>query len=155
MTTLYLVRHGHAKSDRDDPSRPLTDQGRAGVITVAIFLAEHHVPIGAILHSGKTRAQQTAEILADHLNPPAPPRQVDHLTPGADPLIWATRLSELDDASMLVGHLPYLDRLAGHLLCKNPDAELLAFETGAVLCLNQYEPDQWAIQWMVSPALLR
>lgn len=155
MTTLYLVRHGQAKSDQDDPHRPLTDHGRAAVTTVAVFLAQHHIPVGKILHSGKTRARQTAEILAGHLNPTGAPEAVENLTPGADPLIWAKRLRELDDASMLVGHLPYLDKLAAHLLCKNQEQELLAFEAGAVLCLSQYETERWAIRWMVSPALLK
>jgi len=60
---LYLVQHGEAKREEEDPSRPLTENGRREVEIVAKFLSEAGIKIDKILHSGKLRAAQTAEIL--------------------------------------------------------------------------------------------
>ncbi|MGH8554307.1 MAG: histidine phosphatase family protein [Gammaproteobacteria bacterium] len=47
-----------------DPDRPLTDTGRRDIERLAKFLNAAKVRVSRIIHSGKTRAQQTAEILA-------------------------------------------------------------------------------------------
>ena len=62
---LYLVQHGEAKSKDEDEKRPLTDQGRQGVERVAAFLKGAGVETKRVIHSGKLRAEQTAEILAN------------------------------------------------------------------------------------------
>lgn len=153
--SVYLVRHGEAKSEHEDPSHPLTEHGITTVTAVAAFLEEHKVPVGKILHSGKTRAQQTAEILAGRLGATGALQAADNLTPTADPRIWADRLLTLEDGSMLVGHLPHLGKLASHLLCQDPEKEIITFQTGTVLCLGQDESGTWAIRWMVTPDLLQ
>jgi len=59
---VYLVRHGKAKSKEEDPERHLTERGAEEVRRVARFLAAAGIQVSKILHSGKTRARQTAEI---------------------------------------------------------------------------------------------
>ena len=71
---VYLVQHGQALSDEQDPQRPLSDEGRAEVTKVAEFLGARQSrlidpPITKVCHSGKLRARQTAEILGRHLCP--------------------------------------------------------------------------------------
>ncbi len=62
---LYLMQHGKARPKEEDPDRSLSDEGRAEVGRVAGFLAKTDVVRSLpILHSGKTRARQTAEGLA-------------------------------------------------------------------------------------------
>ena len=65
---LYLVQHGEAKSEEEDPSRGLTDKGFRDVARVALFCREQVVQPVRIHHSGKKRAQQTAQVFSDHLN---------------------------------------------------------------------------------------
>lgn len=60
---LYLVQHGEALSKEQDTKRSLSEQGRREVERMANFLATAGVRVARICHSGKLRAQQTAEIL--------------------------------------------------------------------------------------------
>jgi len=64
-----------------------------------------------IMHSGKLRAAQTAEMLAgrlgmDHAEP------VPDLEPMADPGIWSAHFEAMYEDVMIVGHLPHVGRLA-------------------------------------------
>jgi phosphohistidine phosphatase SixA len=61
---LYLVQHGAAKTEAEDPQRGLTDEGRQTVERIAQFLAPLRLALDRIEHSDKLRARQTAEILA-------------------------------------------------------------------------------------------
>lgn len=72
---FYLVQHAEAKREEEDPSRPLTDRGRKESIKVASYAARIGVRIEKIIHSGKLRALQTAEIMTEHLNPPGGDRE--------------------------------------------------------------------------------
>ena len=60
---LYLVQHGDAVPKDVDSDRPLSDGGRADIERLTEWLSIHNAQIAQILHSGKTRAKQTAEIL--------------------------------------------------------------------------------------------
>ena len=64
---VYLVQHGKSLPKEVDPDRGLTDQGRAEVERVASKAREIGLSIALIIHSGKTRALKTAEILAARL----------------------------------------------------------------------------------------
>jgi len=66
---LYLVRHGEAYPETVDPSRPLTDKGKSETQKIANCLKQTQINIDLIVHSGKKRAEQTAEILKNALNP--------------------------------------------------------------------------------------
>ena len=61
---LYLMQHGQATTETEDPERPLTDAGRAAVQRVAKRARAAGVRIGGCLHSGKLRAEQTAQLLS-------------------------------------------------------------------------------------------
>ncbi len=56
LRIIYLVQHGEAKSEKEDPSRPLTDKGKADVEATAKLLTKLGVTVDKIIHSGKTRA---------------------------------------------------------------------------------------------------
>src|SRR5258708_30642177 len=60
---LYLMQHGQATTETADPERPLTDAGRAAVQRVAKRARAADVRISGCLHSGKLRAEQTAQLL--------------------------------------------------------------------------------------------
>lgn len=150
---LYLVQHGEARSKEEDPERPLSEKGVADVSKVASFLGKMKIPLENISHSGKARAAQTANILKEHVNPRVRPLESDGLAPMDEPDIWAARLEGVDADTMLVGHLPHMGRLASVLLCGDPEAAVVAFRMGGVLCLGKQEGG-WAIQWMVIPGMV-
>ena len=66
---LYLVQHGEAKPESEDPERPLTDRGEETVRRMAAWAAQVGLKVDEIRHSGKRRAEQTASLLAERLSP--------------------------------------------------------------------------------------
>jgi phosphohistidine phosphatase len=149
---LYLIQHGKAKSEAQDPDRPLTDEGRREVEAVLLStLRFGRVGMARVLHSGKRRARETAEIVADRLD--AQVEEVDGLDPGDDPAIWAGRLTSQDRDLVLVGHLPHLSRLASRLLCGDPDRDVVRFANGGIVALEG-EGHQWSVRWAISPELV-
>ena len=82
---LYLVQHGDALPEQVDPERPLSAKGRRDVEAVARLLASTGTRAVRVAHSGKLRAQQTAEVLAAALAPAAVPETMTGLNPN-DPV---------------------------------------------------------------------
>lgn len=150
---LYLVRHGEAKSEKEDPERALTDKGLAGVLKVARYARTNGVRVSAIFHSPKTRARQTAQLFAEQLKPEKGMDQSDNLLPMDDPGLWAHRLAGMKEDIMLVGHLPYLVRLAGLLVCGDTERTLVDLGTASIVCLNRMDGG-WAIAWMMAPEMI-
>ncbi|HAS54733.1 MAG TPA: hypothetical protein DCS42_11745 [Nitrospiraceae bacterium] len=79
----------------------------------------------------------------------------DGLDPMDEPGIWMSRLDEEKQPIMLVGHLPYMGRLASVLLCGNSEKETITFTAGSMLCLHRSTEGAWTVQWMITPAMLR
>jgi len=79
------MQHGEAELEEVDPARPLTPLGREEVARVARVARKMGVRVELILHSGKLRALETAEILARELGPEIEVRQADGLAPKDDP----------------------------------------------------------------------
>jgi phosphohistidine phosphatase len=150
----YLVQHAKALAKQQDPDRPLTDEGRAELSRVAAFAAHSgQVHIGRIWNSGKTRAAQSAQILADALMPPLGVRSAEEMDPGDPPHLWGERLPEMSQDVMLVGHMPHLSRLASLLLTGDPEREAVRFENGGIVCL-EYDGQRWSLGWAVTPSLI-
>jgi len=149
---VYLVQHGLAKSADEDAQRPLSDQGREDVARTAGFLSLFEKPHPAkIMHSGKLRAEQTAEMFSEAWGGIAVEHTLD-LAPNDDPSVWSAHLASMSDDVMLVGHLPHLQRLAGLLLCGDPGCEAVHFRNGGVVCLEKTETG-WAMLWQINPTL--
>lgn len=150
---LYLVQHGKAKSKEENPDRPLTDVGRREIDAVMLLMMRYGaITATRVVHSGKLRAAQTAQQIAAKLDVRA--EESDGLSPMDDPSIWAGRLGDEAQDTMLVGHMPHLSRLASQLLCGDPDGGVVDFANGGVVCLAR-EDGRWALRWSVPPALVR
>ena len=54
---------------------------------------------------------------------------------------------------MLVGHLPFLDRLASQLLVGDPHPGVLNFQPGALVKLTG-RGGGFSVSWMLSPAVV-
>jgi phosphohistidine phosphatase len=150
---LYLVQHGEAKSKAEDPQRPLTDRGREEVQRVAAFAAGAGLEISQVRHSGKRRAEETASILAEHLSPAEGVLAMSGLAPMDDVRPIAQALPKETAPLMLVGHLPFMDRLAGLLVTGDPDCSVVRFRMGGIVCLEGVG-DDWAVKWAVTPKLV-
>ena len=150
---IYLVRHGEAKPKWEDPGCPLTESAHNDVERVANFTKNAGVKVVQIRHSGKTRAEQTAAIFAQHLNPVEGSIAISGMAPndGVEPIADALRNETRN--LMLVGHLPFLDRLASLLVTGNPETSVIKFQTASVVCL-ELEEQKWRLAWMVSPELV-
>jgi phosphohistidine phosphatase len=149
VVRLYLVQHGEARAESEDPERPLTDKGIEDVVCVARWAVERlGVRPARVVHSGKTRARQTAEAWGGLLGAGA--EQGDALAPNDNPATWVERLDATADDLMLVGHLPHLDRLAGALLTGNPDSAVVRFQPGGLVGLERAHRG-WSISIVLPP----
>jgi phosphohistidine phosphatase len=148
---LYLVQHGEAKPEHEDPQRGLAEQGWATVEHVARFLEPLKLTPRVIEHSDKLRARQTAEILAARLYPPEGTRQVAGIAPNDPVESMVERLKREAEPLMIVGHLPYLSRLVSRLLGLPPDHLAVRFRMGGIVRLGRDEYGQWAIEWALPP----
>jgi phosphohistidine phosphatase len=150
---LYLVQHGEAKPEAEDPERPLTDQGTETVRRMASWAARVGVRVDQIRHSGKRRAEQTAALLAERLSPANGVFAAEGLKPNDDVRPVAEALRAGHGPVMLVGHLPSLSRLAGLLVAGDPEGGVARFRQGGIVCLSQ-EEGKWAVNWVMPPELL-
>src|SRR5437867_749764 len=137
---IYLVQHGEAKPEDIDPERRLTENGARAVQKVADFLrtSSRGLEVDTIWHSGKPRAQQTAELLGPATRAGAEAViQHDGLAPkdAVEPI--QRELEQGNSNVMIVGHLPFLGRLAALLLTGNADNEVVAFQLSCVVNLNR------------------
>ncbi len=152
---LYLVQHGLAMNKEEDPDRPLNEQGWAGTKkTATLISAVGNVKPTKIIHSGKTRAKQTAEMIGEHLELSGKVEQVDGMAPLDEPTIWAEKINDMKDDIMLVGHLPHLAKLTAHLLTKNENKTIVEFQNSGIACLERDEENVWVLKWMMVPEVL-
>ena len=57
------------------------------------------------------------------------------------------------DRLMLVGHLPFLERLAGLLLVGDPERRIYRMQNAGILALERDDEGGWSIRWAVTPNL--
>jgi phosphohistidine phosphatase len=151
---IYLLRHGEAKSEDQDPERHLTEKGIEEVTKVAEFLRPLSVTLRAIWHSGKARAAQTAEIIAGAVESREGIRERAGLAPNdpVQPIVKAVR--EVGADLMLVGHLPFLGKFASTLVIGDEANGLLGIPSAGLVCLDLREDVGWRVAWMIVPDLL-
>ena len=152
---LYLVQHAKAKSKDEDPARPITEEGLDEIRRTAEFIKENAIEtIDKILHSGKTRAKQTAEVLTEQLKPINGMHATDGLVPNAETSIWVKRLDQITGDIILVGHLPHLDKLVSRLLGQDEEKKMVDFQNAGIVCLARDEMGLWSVLWVIVPELL-
>jgi len=151
---IYLIQHGSATTKDVDPGRPLSEQGRDDVGRLAEFLGRAGIWVEQGLHSGKTRAEQTALILAETMLPTGEPQPHEGLGPKDAVESFAAEMQAWTADTLIAGHLPFLGRLASLLLAADPDRSILAFQPGSMACLEKDADGQWNLLWMIRPELL-
>ncbi|MGB7920965.1 MAG: phosphohistidine phosphatase SixA [Desulfobacterales bacterium] len=148
---LYLVQHGKSLPKDIDPEQGISETGRAEVERIAAVAANYGVQIAGIAHSGKKRALQTAAIFAAAFG--LKDKVVERS--GLKPLDDVVRLSaELrsQDGLMLVGHLPFMEKLTSYLVTGNVDKTIFKFQNGGIVCLEEdVAQNAWFIKWTLMP----
>ncbi len=150
---FYLVRHGDAVPETSDSQRPLSRLGREQVERVGQAAAARQVQVSAIFHSGILRAEQTAEILAAHLESAPGVQRITGLAPQDDPAIAKAELEAAQASVMLVGHLPHMGRLAGLLINRDAEQDAVEFAPATVVCVS-HQSSRWQLVWVLGPDFL-
>jgi phosphohistidine phosphatase len=153
---LYLMQHGQATTETEDPERPLTDAGRAAVQRVAERARAADVRISGCLHSGKLRAEQTAQLLVAEIGVEPSVEARAGLAPN-DPVVpvaqWLRAETEHQSLA-LVGHMPFLGRLASLLVADDEQAQVVGFQMGGLVKLEpKVDRDGFSVAWALPPDL--
>ncbi len=151
---LYLAQHGDAISKEEDPDRPLSASGRNDVQAVSRFLGRAGISVDSIVHSGKLRARQTAELVAAQLAPGLALQTNENINPRDPPVAVAEEIDHWLNDTILVGHLPHMAKLATLLLTSCEEPVIITFTPGTVVCLLRSEDKRWSLKWLLSPDLV-
>jgi len=148
---LYLVQHGKSLSKNVDPEQGLSEEGIAETKSIADVARGYQVKVSNIKQSGKKRARQTAEIFAEALDPADGVAEVSGLKPMDD---VAAAAAGLDAAAntMLVGHLPFMERMTSFLVTGSSEKPIFRFQNSGIVCLEKIpESGSWIIAWTLMP----
>jgi phosphohistidine phosphatase len=148
---LYLVQHGQSLPKDVDPDQGLSEEGVAETERIAGVAKGYQVNVGQIMHSVKTRARKTADIFASALKPTGGVKEVEGLKPMDDVAAFAASLNP-DTHTMLVGHLPFMERMASYLVTGSLDRPVFKFQNSGIVCLDK-DPasESWVIVWTLMP----
>lgn len=151
---LYLVRHAKAVSTDIDSQKPLSEQGCEDIGKVADFIKPLGLGVDYLWHSGKLRAEQTAEVLSEVVEVKIEVAAHSFLAPNDEvaPIKDEIELAEQD--VMIVGHLPFMGKLASLLLAGDEYAGVAAFRAGGIMCLESDDRGKWLLDWMVIPQIV-
>ena len=148
---VYIVRHGKAASSDVDPQRGLTQAGRAEVEKVAVLMKRMNISVDCVWHSGKARAEQTAEILAEAmtvkegLTAHAGLSPNDYAGPIKDEIVSASQ------DIMIISHLPFVGILTSLLLTGTESNWPIGFSEATTACLERPSDNHWQIKWVTTP----
>ncbi len=150
---IYLVRHGDAVYQDSDDLSPLSAKGEHDIDTLAKFLLPLQLR-ARVFHSEKLRAKQTAERLAVSMIVNDTVTFREGLSPCDSVLSIANELNEADTDTMLVGHMPFMGKLASQLLYQNENRDVVNFHKGTIVCLQLIGYGQWVIDWVIHPGII-
>ena len=146
---IYFVQHGLALPEQVDPNRPLSAEGRKEVERIAAHLRQVEIVVKKVCHSGKTRAKETAQILAEQIGD-GNIYERSGMSPNDSVIAFAAGLKE--DDTMYVGHLPHLGKLVSYLVAGDEDANLVKFVNAGVVCVEK-DNMGYHVEWYLKPSL--
>jgi len=148
---LFLVQHGKSLPKDKDPNKGLSETGIHETERMAQVAKGYGVHVSGIAHSGKTRARQTADIFGSVLNPEGGLQEISGLNPLDDVTAMADALDSTED-QMLVGHLPFMERLTAYLTTGSMERPVFKFQNSGIVCLdNAPDTEFWVIKWALMP----
>ncbi len=153
---LYLVQHGEAVPESENPDRPLTATGRIDVEHIAAFLTEAGIRVPLVVHSGKLRTLTTATILATAMGGEPKLEERSRMLPGDSTEWLAEEIGGWRQDAMVVGHQPFISRLVSRLIFGKESPVVVDVTPGTVVCLGRRSATgAWILSWMLTPSLFR
>ena len=152
-----MIQHAESKSKEEDPARPITERGRKSVENVGAHLVRLGIGFNRVFHSGKLRAQQTAEILGGLLNSEVEAHAgLDPMDPVTPTMRWFSEQARRGLKSVaIVGHLPFLDKLASIMVTGSESVGVVAFQyAGVVRLVPKGEEEGYRVRWVLAPELI-
>ena len=151
---IYLIRHGEAAEQDNGGETNLSEWGKFEVEKTGTEIADRIDNLDIIFHSDKLRAQQTAKIIQTKLkfNATVPINEMEGLKPNDSAEEIAEWAGQVQNDIMLVGHLPFMNNLAGLLLKESEKNYSLSFGTACVASFKRGESDDWMLLWFYNPA---
>lgn len=151
---LFLVQHGKSAPKTQDPQKGLSDEGREETLRLAPVAKGYKIPVTRIFHSGKARALQTAELYHRALGMPVPLEALTGISPLDDVRAFAATLDP-EAGWMVVGHMPFMERLVSFLTTGSEETRVYAFQNSGIVCLDAVKTDgadwDWFIKWTLNP----
>lgn len=152
---LYLVQHGKSAAKEIDPKKGLTDEGREDTERIAQVAKNYEIKVDKVVHSGKTRAKQSAEIFAEALGKTSRLQEIS----GIAPMDSVENFAETIDSEanmMVVGHLPFMQRLVSYLTTGDAHIRVYMFQNSGIVCLDRTIAAEdgtfgWYIKWTLNP----
>ena len=151
---MYLVQHAKAASKDADPERSLTGEGRQEMRKVAAFIRPLNLSVDYLWHSGKKRAVQTSDILAEVVRTKQDAAARNGLAPNDEVAALTDELVSAQGDIMIVGHQPFLGKPASLLVTGSEGANAVAFRNAGIVCLARLNGGQWQVEWIVTPELI-
>lgn len=150
---LYLVQHGKSLPKEIDPKQRLSEEGMAEVERIAQVAKGYKIQVRQIRHSTKERARQTAALFQAALGPREPMQVMEGLAPLDDVKAIAASMPH-EPNIMLVGHLPFMERMASYLITGSIEKKVFKFQNGGIVCLDkETESGDWFIKWALMPTI--
>ena len=153
VVKLYLVRHGRALSADQDLAQPLSVEGRDDIAHLARTLGNMNIRVHRILHSGKLRAEETARIIAQSIQPPGGVSVLPGLGPNDEVGPVLDMVGESEEDLMLVSHLPFLANLLQALLGHPDQDEIPVFHTGNLVAVEKIG-SRWKVFRNLGPRMI-
>lgn len=154
---VYIMRHGDAALQAaSDAARVLTQKGKDDSALMAQWLNKRNPAIDNILVSPYVRAEQTLQVVREHLSLPHQATVMDMLTPGGNAAFVADHIRDLAimgaNAVLVVSHLPLVGYLVSELC---PHEAPPMFITSSIACIElDVKRHNAHLEWMLSPAQL-
>jgi phosphohistidine phosphatase len=148
---LYLVQHGKNLPEDMDIHKGLSEEGIAEVKRIAEVARHYGIKVSKIFHSVKTRSRQTAQIYASFLDVKNEIEETEGMKPLDDVVNFAEKIEGAENI-MLVGHMPFLDKLTSYLVVGSDEKPIMKFQNGGIVCLHKEGDSQtWIIKWTLMP----
>jgi phosphohistidine phosphatase len=145
---VYLMRHATAQEPGSGPdaARPLTEQGRREARDAGDALRDRKAAVTAILSSPRTRARETAELVASALGGGVTVQLRERLTCGSTAALYLDEIRSVKAGEvLLVAHNPELSAFASALVC-----EAVSFSPSTI-CAVDLESDDARLVWLRHP----
>lgn len=130
---LFIVRHGDASFNATtDVQRPLTDQGKGELETLAVWLKQANLAFDLVLVSPYLRSKQSWYVLRDNGVTAATEQEIAEISPESDPELAASVIQAYGtgkNSVLVISHLPLVSYLVGQF---SIDSSMPLFATGAV-----------------------